>query len=903
MAAESGINFLQASEAEFRSLAEAMPQIVWVTRADGWNIYFNQRWVEYTGLALEESYGHGWSKPFHPEDRQRAWDAWQQAVATGWTYALECRLRRADGAYRWWLIRGVPQRDEAGNIIKWFGTCTDIDDLKRAETALREKESLLSIAGRTARLGGWSVDRGADTVRWSDEVCAIHGMPPGTRPGLEQALDFYAPEWHTTIRTAFEACMREGTPFDLELEIITAGGRRVWVRSIGHAEYDAAGAITRVQGAFQDITEKKQAEAEARRLAERLTTTLESITDAFFTLDREWRFTYLNREAERLLDRKRDDLLGRNVWEEFSEAVGSTFYDEYHRALRENCTVEFEEFYPPLNTWFEVHAYPSEEGLAVYFRDVNERRMVREVLRESEERYRAILETTNDVVVMIGSDNLIRYVNAAVQPTFGYRPEELTGKPIALLQPEHLREGHRLGLKRYLETGERKLRWQGTQAEALHRDGRVFPVEIAFSALQMAGEYLFIGFIRDITERVRAEHMRESLEAQLRESQKMQAIGTLAGGIAHDFNNIVGAILGNAELAREDAGANPQLLKSLEEIRKAGHRARELVQQILAFSRRQPASRRVIALSSAVEESVRLLHATLPSRVSIDYSCADDVPAVLADPTQIGQVMLNLGANAAYAMDGQPGRITIEVQCVVLDEAAARAHPDLRAGRYARIAVSDTGHGMDAATLRRIFEPFFTTKPVGEGTGLGLPVAHGIMSAHDGAITVSSEPGKGSRFDLYFPGTQETAAAVVVEPAAETRPAEAAPDAGRGRHILYIDDEEGLVLLVKRMLERRGYRVSGYTDAGAALEALRAAPAGFDLVVSDYNMPGMSGLDVARNIRDIRADLPVVIASGYVTEELQSQAARVGVRELIFKANAVEDFCEVVQRLLLSPGR
>ena len=400
------------------------------------------------------------------------------------------------------------------------------------------------------------------------------------------------------------------------------------------------------------------------------------------------------------------------------------------------------------------------------------------------------------------------------------------------------------------------------------------------------------GAFQDITGQKKAEQVQASLEAQLRESQKMEALGTLAGGIAHDFNNILGAILGNVELARQDARANWQALVSLDEIQKAGHRARDLVQQILSFSRRQPTSRRVMSLPSVVEESVRLLRATLPRAVRIECGFAADIPSIVADPTQVQQVLLNLGTNAADAMEGRTGRIGIHVEGITLDEASARFDLNLRPGRYARVVVSDTGCGMDAATQRRIFEPFFTTKPAGKGTGLGLSVAHGIMQTHEGAIVVHSEPGTGSRFELYFPHAPEAVAAL----GATGDPGSAS--AGRGQHILYIDDDEAQVFMMKRMMERWGYRVTAYLEQREALDALFAGEQSVDLVVTDFNMPGMSGLDVARAIRDARPDLPVIVVSGYVTDALRAQTAAAGVSELISKAHEVEELRDVVQRLV-----
>ncbi len=253
------------SEAEFRLLAEAMPQLVWITDPEGANIYFNQQWVDYTGLTLQEGLGDDWNEPFHPEDRQRAWEAWQTATATRSPYSLECRLRRTDGAYCWWLIRGAPVTDANAKIVKWFGTCTDIDQIKQSEARERESETRFRLAGRLARLGAWSVAMTDRHLEWSDEVCAIHEVPAGTAPTLEQGINYYTPEFRATIRDSFQACARDGTPYDVELQIETAKGRRVWVRTLGEAERNAAGTIIRVRGACQDVDERRRLQEQVRQ--------------------------------------------------------------------------------------------------------------------------------------------------------------------------------------------------------------------------------------------------------------------------------------------------------------------------------------------------------------------------------------------------------------------------------------------------------------------------------------------------------------------------------------------------------------------------------------------------------------------------------------------------------------
>ncbi len=425
--------------------------------------------------------------------------------------------------------------------------------------------------------------------------------------------------------------------------------------------------------------------------------------------------------------------------------------------------------------------------------------------------------------------------------------------------------------------------------------GRRVWVRIQCDAVTQNGKAVrLFGTLQDITERKQFEDAREALEAQLRESQKMEALGTLAGGVAHDFNNALAAIMGNVELARQDLGPGHDALVSLEEIAKAGRRAKDLVQQILAFGRRQKLERKVMSTALVVVESARLVRATLPAMISLNVSCEADTPPVLADATQLKQILLNLCSNALQAVRDQERPGVIDIRLDAWEQ--AEANGDLRPGRYARLCVSDNGPGMDAATRSRIFEPFFTTRPRGAGTGLGLSVVYGIVRSHEAVIEVESVPGKGSTFCIYFPAVEAPVAEV-----AEPDPGRSSVG-GQGKHVLYLDDEEAIIFLMKRLLERQGYRVSGYTEPRKALAAVRADPAQFDLAVTDYYMPGMSGLEVAQALKEIRPDLPVVMASGYITEELRAKAPAAGIRELIYKPNTVEDLCEAVARFANAQG-
>jgi len=402
--------------------------------------------------------------------------------------------------------------------------------------------------------------------------------------------------------------------------------------------------------------------------------------------------------------------------------------------------------------------------------------------------------------------------------------------------------------------------------------------------------------ITDISDRKEAEADMHKFETQLRQVQKMESVGTLAGGIAHDFNNILGGILGNVAFAKEQVGADHAALPYLDEIHKASSRARTLVRQILTFSRREPQELLTQSLRPIAEETCKLLRSTLPTRVELTMTATDDAPSVHADATQIQQVLMNLGTNAWHALKDGAGHIRIGLGCVVVGTAELRSTTqpaevpglNLPAGRFAHLWVSDSGTGIDAATRERIFEPFFTTKPVGQGTGLGLSVVHGIVTAHHGTIHVESEPGQGSTFHLYLP-------AVEVERAeSEAHPPATEHLRGHGEHVLYVDDDETMVVMVESLLQRAGYRVTSFGDALEAINAVRQAPQSFDCVVTDFNMPDFSGLDVAHEVANIRPELPVVISSGYITEELRRLAREAGVLGLLEKQNTFEELADLL---------
>ncbi len=392
--------------------------------------------------------------------------------------------------------------------------------------------------------------------------------------------------------------------------------------------------------------------------------------------------------------------------------------------------------------------------------------------------------------------------------------------------------------------------------------------------LGKVGSVRIIGMLKDVTERKRAQAERERLNEQLREAQKLEALGTMAGGIAHDFNNILGAILGHGELALADARHNGRLAKRLQAIIDAGQRGKALVEQILTFARRGVRRRRALALWPVVQEVRDLLSGSVPAGVRIVLENDDPTIAVLGDATRLHQLLMNLATNAVQAMpDG--GTLTLRLTTEAVPEARPLDHGSLHAGNYAVLAVRDTGTGMSPAVQARMFEPFFTTKAHGKGTGLGLALVRAIMADHGGAIRVQSAPGAGTQVDVYLPLSTSTAAQSVA--------AESALPHGDGRIVMVVDDDRAVLEMTEEMLARLGYEPVGYETPAAALKALRAHPDRFDLVLTDESMPGLGGSELAEHIRELRPDLPVIVVSGYGGPDLHRRALAAGARAVLSK--------------------
>ena len=492
----------------------------------------------------------------------------------------------------------------------------------------------------------------------------------------------------------------------------------------------------------------------------------------------------------------------------------------------------------------------------------------------------AAIEHTVEAVMITDTDGTIQYVNPAFEEITGYSRQETVGANPRMLKSGRQDEAYYRHMWEALAKGSA---WSGRLVNR-RKDGTLFDEEMTISAVPDArGKPThFVAIKRDIT-----EHL--SLAARMRQAQKMESMGTLAGGIAHDFNNILAGILGYSELGLEEVDPSTRLHDDFERIHKAAKRAKELVYQILAFTRQGEEERYPLRMESLIKECMKLLRPSIPSNIEFFMDIEPDCPQVIADGTQMHQIIMNLCTNAYHAMRDEGGALTVGLHSFFVDDTFVQCNPELRVGPHARLTVRDTGQGMPPEVLDRIFEPYFTTKTAGEGTGLGLATVHGIVANHGGTVRVCSEPGRGATFSVFLPAATGLT---------EERVMEDEPVLGGNERILVVDDEEQLVCLFEKALSRLGYTVTAMNGSLEALAAFKAAPQAYDLVLTDQTMPGMTGFQLSEHVLALRPDMPIILATGYSESIDKDTALRNGISAFVNKPVETNTVARLVRRVL-----
>ncbi|WP_175414743.1 PAS domain S-box protein [Nibricoccus aquaticus] len=698
------------------------------------------------------------------------------------------------------------------------------------------------------------------------------------------------------LNANYRRCLEEGRPIEY-IETVGFGAGSGTYSTFLIPIRDAGGRIHRIAGFARDVTEQQRAERAVQASEEKFSKAFRSSPDAISVSDAaNGVFMEVNEGFERLFACKASEVIGKssrelNLWatpEDRERLLG---------ALKAKGSVKnFEAMARPKSgaprpcvLAAETVEIGGRMCLVLVIRDVTEQRAAEQALRESEARFRSYFESPLIGMAITAPDKRWLEVNDQLCRMLGYTQEELRGMTWGELTVEDDLAANEDSLKRALAG---QLETYAMDKRYRRKDGEIVHASIAVRCIRKpdgAVDY-FLTVVQDQTARIEAEQAQAELESQLRQAQKLEALGQLAGGIAHDFNNILTAIMAYAELAAMDLDNPDEVRQHLDQVQKASNRARDLVRRILTFSRQRKQERKAVPLTPVIEEAVNLVRSTLPAAIEIAVKIAADAPVVLADLSQIHQVLMNLCTNSAHAMRDRPGRLSVVLERVTVDAALVRAQPELREGSYARLTVSDTGSGMAPGVLKRVFEPFFTTKAPGEGTGLGLSVVHGIMQDHEGAVTVESELGKGTTFRLYFPEQIGVEEAVTAGGSPMLR--------GKGERVMFIDDELALCDSTRQLLDKLGYRTTALSSPVAALERFREAPGDFDIVITDLSMPFMTGVDVGKEMLALRPELPVVLASGFSGTWTAEKVREQGLRDLLIKPLTAAALSAAIRRVL-----
>jgi len=886
---------LVRSEERHRRLIEASPNAILVHH-EGRIEYVNPAAVQLLhATGPEEIIGRFYLDLVHPEDRVESARRIRKSLEEGWfPPRREHRLIALDGRVIEVETTGTVFEDQGRTLIQT--TAQDVTERRRAAEALRESESRFREMAELLPTGVAEVDREMRMTFVNRAILEMYGF---TQADIESGVsipDYIAPEDMERALKHMERLMAGQNAGPAEYKLLRKDGSSFNV-FLNPAPLFKDGEVVGMRGTLHDITERKRAEVALRESEEKYRTIIADMEEGYYETDLAGNLTFFNDSLCRILGYSAGELLGRNnrafSSPEMARAVYRVFNQVYRTGISRHL-MDYEIITSKGETRLlegSVSLRRDQTGQPIGFRgimrDVTERRRAEEARRESEQRYRDLFNGVNDFICSHDLEGRLLSANRSMAATLGYQPQEMIGLSIVeFMLPEYKQAFYDDYLSR-IQAGERV---EGV-FKVVGRDGQRHYFEYSNSLVQQEGREPFVSVVaRDITERIMAERELRKMEGELSQTRKMKALGTLAGGIAHDFNNILAAVIGYTELALDNVPQEHPNRRHLKQVLRASGRARDLVGQILAFSRQSAQEKSLIRLGQVVEEGLKLIRASLPSTIEIKQDIQVETGLVLADSSQIHQVLMNLCANAGHAMRDRGGLLEVSLQPVEVGPGKAAVKSGPPKGAYLRLRVRDTGQGMEPEIMDRIFDPYFTTKRPEEGTGLGLAVVHGIVQSHGGAITVASRLGEGSTFDVYLP---------VVEGEMSGPPVEHRGSAPRGsERILVVDDEKVLAEMCRQILERLGYGVTAVTSSLEALELFMTRPDGFDLVITDQTMPQMTGLQLAREMMRLRPDQRVILCSGFSEQVSAEKAQAMGIKRFVMKPLIASQIAEVVREVL-----
>jgi len=884
---------IRASERLFRAMFEqAAVGVAQINSRTGAFLRINPRYCDIIGYSEGEIRGRTFQEITHPEDLDK--DLMQmKAVVEGTcsTYTLEKRYYHKDG-HIVWVKLSVSALWEPGDPPNYhMAIVEDITERKQAEFSLRESEARLTESQAIARIGSWEWDVVHDRAWCSEAVYTLlHIERDSLDPALPAFFRMIHPEDEARIRHAVNACVEQGAPLNFEYRHQIPGYETIHVRVLGNPTLSADGTVLSYRGVSQDITALRESELALKSRELRFQRLLESLPVCVHTIDRDGLLSSINASGLCMLgadseegivgkpyldfasdgDRGRISALLQDAWE------GASSEFEYD-VIFEGRSRRFQSSFVPLTDPDGVI-----EEILGHTVDLTEIRAREAVLHE----LATAIDHAAEGILIADTTQHIEYANPAFQSLTGYTREELVGQSLKYV---YKTPGCQELLDSVWRTVMSSETWKGEHSHT-DRTGRNYVETVTMSPVldSHGATTKVVGLFRDVTQE-------RALEGQLLQSQKMEAIGTLAGGIAHDFNNILHIMLGNCRHAREsDPNDHELIAHCLEEIEYGGQRAARLIEQILTFSRVTDATVQPIDIAQLLRDIVQFLRGSLPASVEIGLEILQSQLVVQGDITQLHQVITNLCTNAHHAIGSASGTVTIEVNQVSLTEDSMVLSGTLAAGDYVVIQVSDTGAGIAPDQLERVFDPFYTTKEVGEGTGLGLSIVHGVVHRMGGAIDIASTLEQGTNVSVYLPATDQKVTATASEVA--DVPPERAENTFR---VLLVDDETAITDMLTRTLGKQGCAVTAYNDPLEAIDTLtehRKRGDAFDVAICDLTMPAMNGIELSSHIASLYPGLPIILATGMLDEAQIEQPPPEQIVEVLRKPFSVRSLLKTIGR-------